>query len=168
MRAILESLLILFPLMVFELAMSSHQHEPAPAHAAVASTSALTLSEERDSIVSFEATRFGVPVGVALAVSHVENTRGDSAAISARGAVGIMQVLPRYWSRSFVGLCGSGSLADRTRNACVGVLVLAQYHAHLGSWDRALRAYDGALHAHSAGDIYVAAVLEELARRSTS
>lgn len=164
MRTAIETLLILLPLAVFELAMTSSHPTPAtaPAHAAQITRS---LSEQRDSIVAFEATRFGVPVAVALAVSHVENTRGDSAVVSTRGAVGIMQVLPHYWSRRFEPLCGRGSLVDRERNACVGVLVLAQYHAQLGSWDRALRAYNGALHKHTAGDVYVASVLEVLAVR---
>src|ERR1051325_2713720 len=55
-----------------------------------------TLSEQRDSIIAQEARRAGAPVALSIAVSHVENWTGDSTAVSPRGAVGIMQVLPKF------------------------------------------------------------------------
>jgi hypothetical protein len=145
-----------------------------------------TLSEQRDSIVAVEARRAGVPVLLALAVSHVENWTGDSMAVSVAGrrdtvtvrraiagdqraidtlgAVGLMQVLPRKWWHAFEDDCGCGSLFDRRRNACKGVRVLQFYLAQQPDVDRALRSYHGSLHHHAQGDGYAAAVLERMTR----
>lgn len=119
-------------------------------------------SEQRDSIVAAEARRAGVPVGLALAVSHVENTSGDSMAVSKRGAVGLMQVLPKYWQHSFEDECGCGSLFLSKRNACVGVRVLGSYLKQHKTTALALRAYHGSLDYHQAGDQYVSSVLDQL------
>lgn len=122
-----------------------------------------TLSEQRDSLVAREARRADVPVSLALAVSHVENWTGDSMAVSSRGAVGLMQVLPRYWQHEFEEECGCGSLFIRQRNACVGVRVLRHYLDKQPTVDKALRAYHGSLQLHTAGDQYVSLVLERMA-----
>src|SRR6266550_1517081 len=65
----------------------------------------LTLSQQRDSIVAYEARRARVPVPLAIAVSHAENWGGDSTALSSSGAVGLMQVMPRTWQHSFEPEC---------------------------------------------------------------
>lgn len=122
---------------------------------------ALTLSEERDAIVKLEASLAGVPVALALAVSHVENTSGDSMAVSSAGAVGIMQVTPKLWQHAFESECGCGSLFRRQHNACVGVHVLKLQRQRHGSWEAALRAYHGSLQMPTVGRQYVAAVLEK-------
>ena len=122
----------------------------------------LSLSEQRDSIVTAEARRAGVPVGLSIAVSHVENWTGDSMAVSPRGAVGIMQVLPKFWQHSFEEECGCGSLFPRKRNACVGVRVLGSYLKQYKTTAQALRAYHGSLNYHKAGDAYLAALLDQL------
>lgn len=121
-----------------------------------------TLTEQRDSIVALEARRAGVPVDIALAVSHVENWSGDSTAVSPAGAVGIMQVMPKYWQHSFEEECGCGSLTQRHRNACVGVRILDQYYTRYKTWGKTVRAYHGS-HASHAGQQYADAVLERLA-----
>src|SRR5690348_15238504 len=72
-----------------------------------------SLSVERDSIVAQEARRAGVSVSLSISVSHVENTSGDSMAVSKAGAVGIMQVTPRLWQHAFEEECGCGSLFNR-------------------------------------------------------
>lgn len=120
-----------------------------------------TRSQERDAIVTAEARRAGVPAGLAVAVSHIEDTSGDSLALSNRGAVGIMQVLPTYWLDAFRDECyGDRSLFDRARNACVGVHVLKLYHARYGTWTRTFCAYHG-----SSGDVcqkYTESILSSL------
>lgn len=103
-------------------------------------------SEERDSIVAYEARRAGMDPTLAIAVSHVENWGGDSA-IQHRtsGAVGLMQVMPAIWSDSFQTECyGPASLTLRARNACVGVRVAVRYFEECGNWNCALVAYVGA------------------------
>jgi hypothetical protein len=161
---------------------------PADGTAAVITLPPASLSEQRDSIVAAEARKAGVPVLLALAVSHVENWTGDSMAVSVAGkqdsvtvrraimgqqraidmlgAVGLMQVLPRAWWHSFENECGCGSLFDRQRNACKGVRVLAFYLAREPTVDRALRGYHGSLRHHGQGDGYTAAVLEKMTRLS--
>jgi soluble lytic murein transglycosylase-like protein len=124
----------------------------------------LSPSEQRDSIVATEARRAGIPVGLAIAVSHVEDTSGDSMAVSPAGAVGIMQVLPKYWQHSFEDECGCGSLFRRQRNACVGTHILAQYRKQYPSWGTALRAYHGS-HDHPAGHAYSDSVLAQVVSR---
>lgn len=124
----------------------------------------LDLSKQRDSIVAYAARVHGVPVRLAIAVSHTENWSGDSTAESSVGAIGLMQVMPRYWQHSFEAECGCGSLFDRRRNACKGVLVLKHYLDSLPTVDLALRSYHGSNkpRLHAAGDGYVATVLERL------
>lgn len=121
----------------------------------------LTLSEQRDSIITYEAMRIGVPLDLAIAVSHYENTSGDSMAVSVKGAVGLMQVMPRWWQDEFADDCGKGSLFERQRNVCVGIHILKFYREEYGNWDRALRAYHGS-HDTPEGRVYVAGVLEQL------
>lgn len=101
-------------------------------------------SEERDSIVAFEARRAGMPDGVAVAISHVENWSGDSTVRHSRsGATGLMQVM-HFWADSFHVECGTDSLIVRRRNACVGVRIAKLYFEQCGDWDCALRRYVGA------------------------
>ncbi len=124
-------------------------------------TPPLSLTEQRDSLVAEEAQRADVPVDLAIAVSHVENWSGDSMAVSKAGAVGLMQVLPKYWQHAFEEECGCGSLFQRRRNACVGVRILAQYHTQYKTWGKTVRAYHGS-HNRPAGHDYSDAVLDRL------
>lgn len=130
---------------------------------------------ERDVIVAEEAVKVGVPMEVAVAVSHVENWSGDSTAVSSAGAVGIMQVMPFWpeyrpdWSEECIDRSGPPwswsirpSLTERRYNACLGVRVLQLYHRQYGNWNTALRAYNGALRMPRAGDKYVSLVLSRL------
>jgi len=137
-------------------------------------------SQERDSIVAQEARLAGMPVALAIAVSHVENWSGDSTARHpASGAVGLMQILPRTWSDSFAVECGVDSLVVRRRNACVGVHVAVEYFQQRGNWNDALRMYAGAwctardtyercARKIKAGDAYVLAVMQRLYRTDLS
>jgi transglycosylase-like protein with SLT domain len=132
----------------------------------LAAASEPSLSDQRDSIVAEEARSAGVPVALSIAVSHTENWTGDSMAVSRVGAVGLMQVMPRYWEHKFEKECGCGSLFMRRLNACKGVRVLRFYLDSLPTVDDALRAYHGSNKPwlHAAGDAYVRSVLEQLTR----
>lgn len=109
-------------------------------------------SQVRDGLVREAAARYGVPVNLAIAVSHVENWSGKPDARSSAGAIGIMQVMP--------GMHGSSAeqLVDPTHNADVGMRVLKHYFDRFGNWDAALRAYNGASNKKAAGDRYLALV----------
>ncbi len=102
-----------------------------------------SLSAQRDSIVAQQARKWGVPPALAVHVSHVEDWSGDSMATSPAGAVGIMQVQPRFWAHAFDADCGTASLYDRTKNACVGVHVLTAFYMQTNEWASALRLYNG-------------------------
>lgn len=102
-------------------------------------------SHERDSIVAAAARLAGMPVPLAIAVSHTENWGGDSTSrhpIS--GCLGLMQVCPQIWADSFHTECGTDSLIARWRNACVGAFVAVRYFQACGNWDCALIKYVGA------------------------
>lgn len=102
-------------------------------------------SEERDSIVAFEARQAGMDPALAIAVSHVENWSGDSTAVHPRsGAVGLMQIMP-FWSDSFQVECyGASDLTTRRRNACIGTRIAVRYFRECGNWNCALTWYVGA------------------------
>lgn len=138
------------------------------------------LSEQRDSIVAAAAREHGMPVALAIAVSHVENWSGDSAVRHpASGATGLMQVLPRMWGDSFRTECGGGTLIERRRNACVGVRIALRYRRTCGNWDCALRLYVGAtctskdtpeqcVRKQRLGAAYVQGVMQRLWRQDLS
>lgn len=109
---------------------------PRPLNAAV-------VSVRRDSIVAEQARKWGVPAGLAVHVSHVEDWSGDSTATSPAGAVGIMQVQPRFWAHAFDADCGPAPLVNMEKNACVGVHVLTWYYQQTNEWATALRSYNG-------------------------
>jgi len=131
-------------LCVFLLTLSSYR-PPLPVAAPILARR-LGPSEERDSIVAQEARRAGMPVALAISISHVENWSGDSTARHpSSGATGLMQVMPRYWNDSFPVQCGTAPLTNRRRNACVGVQIALRYYRDLGNWEDALRAYVGGI-----------------------
>src|SRR5574341_779469 len=109
-----------------------------------------TPSELRDRVVLAAAQRHGVPPTLALAVSHVENWRGLPRARSKAGAVGIMQVMPNIHGPS------ATELEDPEVNAETALRLLRRLYDRHGDWDKALRAYNGALKLPKAGDRYVA------------
>jgi soluble lytic murein transglycosylase-like protein len=102
-----------------------------------------SLSAQRDSIVAQQARKWGVPPALAVHVSHVEDWSGDSMATSPAGAVGIMQVQPRFWAHAFDADCGTASLFNMTKNACVGVHVMTAFYMQTNEWASALRLYNG-------------------------
>lgn len=107
------------------------------------------LPFDRDSVVSAAARKRGVPVQLALAVSRVENTRGDPKARGSAGEVGLMQVHPLAHNLD------PKQLEDPAFNADYGVRLLRGLFENYGSWEKAIRAYNGALGNPEAGDAYV-------------
>lgn len=109
-------------------------------------------SDLRDRLVAEAARRHAVPVDLAIAVSHVENWRGLPQARSSAGAVGLMQVMPDIHGST------ARELEDPGHNVELGVKILRMYYDRYGSWEKALRAYNGSLKLPRAGDRYVAQV----------
>lgn len=58
-------------------------------------------------------------------------------AISPAGAVGLTQVIPRYWQQ----IC-PGDLSDEYHNINCGTYILASYNNKAGSWPKALAYYN--------------------------
>ena len=93
----------------------------------------LSLSDQRDSLVTWEARRQGIPVWLAKGISHAENWGGDSTVVNPfSGCVGLLQVCPydmkgdSLWIGAFpeCGLETVPPLVGRRRNICVGLKVL--------------------------------------------
>jgi soluble lytic murein transglycosylase-like protein len=116
----------------------------------------------RDRLVTEAAKRHQVPLSLALAVARVENTRGLPKARSSAGAVGLMQVLPQAH-----GLAPE-QLENPEFNVDFGVRLLKSLYTRHGSWDRALRAYNGALGKQAAGDAYLNRIRTELRRANAA
>jgi len=114
-------------------------------------------------IIAYEAERAGVSSRLALAVARVENPSGDSLAVSKAGAVGLMQVLPKYWGHAFEEECGCGALTGRRRNACVGVRALKEKLMQKKTTREALCAYHGSSGYPAACQKYASDVLDALA-----
>lgn len=60
-----------------------------------------------------------------------------SGVISPAGAVGLTQVIPRYWQQT----C-QGDLFDENTNIQCGTFILAKYNKSAGSWKKALAYYN--------------------------
>ena len=100
------------------------------------------MRAERDSIVTAAALKYGVEPRIAVAVARVEVPNTDSMAISHAGAVGLMQVVPRWWEHYRALICEERSLFDRECSAEVGVFILLTLYQMHGDWPSALRAYN--------------------------
>ena len=86
------------------------------------------LSEQRDSLVVREARKQGVPVWLALSISHAENWTGDSMAVNTySGAVGLLQVHPVNFGR--FPECGE-NIYNRQTNVCYGLTILRHCLSH--------------------------------------
>jgi len=83
----------------------------------------------------------GVDRDLILAVMRVENPWLKPDTVSHAGAVGLLQVMPRYWDEEFPH-CGD-DLADIHTNICKGVLILLHYLETNPDLERALLAYNG-------------------------
>lgn len=82
--------------------------------------------------VAEAARRFGIPAAWIRAVMHVES-RGDRRAVSAKGAMGLMQLMPETWTalRARYGL--GRNPFDLRDNILAGAAYLREMHDHYGS-----------------------------------
>jgi hypothetical protein len=82
--------------------------------------------------VAEAARRFGIPAAWIRAVMHVES-RGDRRAVSAKGAMGLMQLMPETWTalRARYGL--GRNPFDQRDNILAGAAYLREMHDHYGS-----------------------------------
>lgn len=85
--------------------------------------------------------RFGIPPGWIRAVRHVES-RGDPQAVSPKGAMGLMQIMPETWAalRAKHGL-GNDPFEPRD-NIFAGAAYLREMHDRYGSIAGMLAAYN--------------------------
>lgn len=88
------------------------------------------MDPARADTVSFYAVREaylrGIPPAVVFGVMLTENSRFVSKALSNVGAVGLMQVYPKYWLKALQGKFGSDLSTDST-NLKYGVYILSTY-----------------------------------------
>ncbi len=99
------------------------------------------LSDQRDTLVVREARRQGVPVWLALSISHAENWGGDSVAVNPHsGAIGLMQIHPVNFGR--FPECGE-NITNRYTNICYGLTILRNCLAPI--FEETLSCYGGAV-----------------------
>lgn len=72
-----------------------------------------------------------------LAATIRQESSYRSYVTSSAGAVGLTQVMPRYWQQS----C-PGNLYDDMINVQCGTMILAKYNQSAGSWKKALAYYN--------------------------
>ena len=75
------------------------------------------------------------PLLVAAMIRQESSYR--SHVVSPAGAVGLTQIIPRYWQQTCVG-----NLYDENTNINCGSFILAKYHQSAGSWKKALAYYN--------------------------
>lgn len=107
-----------------------------------------------------EGERFGLDPLLILAVMAVES-RFNPVAQSDSGAVGLMQVIPRYHAEK-IDAVGGASLLDPPANIRVGAQVLKEYIVGSGSEVAGLQRYGGA--SYDAASLYANRVIEERSR----
>ena len=82
------------------------------------------------------ADRYNVdPLLIAATIRQESSYRSN--VTSSAGAVGLTQVIPRYWQQS----C-PGNLYDESINIQCGTHILAKYEQSAGSWKKALAYYN--------------------------
>lgn len=102
--------------------------------------------EEYIPYVEQYAEEFGVPTDLVWSVIKTESGF-DSSAVSSKGAVGLMQLMPSTFEwltddilREYLGI---GMLYDPETNIKYGTYYLSRLYNRFGDWDTALAAYNG-------------------------
>lgn len=75
------------------------------------------------------------PLLIAATIRQESSYRSNAA--SSAGAVGLTQIIPRYWQQS----C-PGNLFEESTNINCGSFILAKYNQSSGSWEKALAYYN--------------------------
>ena len=111
---------------------------PAPP-AATAYVSNVSLSGELTAFTLELCRQYGVDSSVIFSVMYQES-HFNPYAVSGSGAMGLMQVIPRY-SQDRMNRLGVTDLFDPASNIRVGIDILADYYYRNGSWVSALTEY---------------------------
>ena len=104
----------------------------APVHAQIAAPSMEAASDRFSAFVAEAAQRFGVPSAWIRAVMRVES-QGDRRAISAKGAMGLMQLMPDTWAGLRVRYGLGRDPYDPRDNILAGAAYLHEMHERYGS-----------------------------------
>ena len=167
------------PLAVAEVVVIAPRPEPAPVRVA---EEQVALTPEQRVVAGFIARRYRVAesashefVGTAYRVGHeyaidpllilavmAIESRYNPVAESSMGAVGLMQVIPRYHPEKLVAHGGEDALLEPEVNIRVGTRVLHEYLRSHGDLETALQRYAGALDEPTSQ--YAGKVLAEKAR----
>lgn len=97
------------------------------------------LSKDIDGLVRQTSRRYGVDYRLVHAVIHAES-RGNPKAVSPKGAIGLMQVMPATGQR--YGVTSAASLRDPAVNIDVGVRYLRDLSDMFGRRDLVVAAYN--------------------------
>ena len=102
------------------------------AHAETARIELHAPSEPYAGLIAEAAQRFGIPAAWIRAIMQVES-RGDRRAISSKGAIGLMQLMPETWAamRARYGL--GRDPFDARNNILAGAAFLREMHDRYGS-----------------------------------
>lgn len=101
-------------------------------HAQAAPTALQPAGDPYGALVAEAAQRFGIPVAWIRAIMRIES-RGDRRAISPKGAIGLMQLMPETWAtlRARYGL--GRDPFDPHDNILAGAAFLREMHDRYGS-----------------------------------
>lgn len=104
----------------------------AAVHAQPASPAVQAASDPYASLIAEAAQRFGIPAAWIRAIMRVES-RGDRRAVSPKGAMGLMQLMPETWAalRARYGL--GRDAFDPHDNILAGAAFLREMHDRYGS-----------------------------------
>ena len=104
------------------------------------------MPEEYKPFVEKYSEEYGVPKELIYAVIKTESGF-DSSAVSNKGAVGLMQIMPATfeWLTNDIlhEHLGKGMLYDPETNIKYGTYYLSRLYGRFGDWDTALAAYNG-------------------------
>lgn len=89
------------------------------------------------------ADQHDIPRSLVGGLMEVENAQGDPSAVSAAGAIGLLQVMPR--EKGFADRPTTEQLRDPAINLDWGCSILAEGYLRYGTWMQALAAYYGAV-----------------------
>lgn len=102
------------------------------------------IRDAADAVVAC-AAHYGVDANLVMGVIHVES-RGDAFALSAVGAMGLMQIMPATGEElaALLGVRWRGAvqLFDPQVNVQMGIAYLQQLRRRFGDWSTALAAYN--------------------------
>ncbi len=99
----------------------------------------VTLSGELTAYALKLCSQYGVDSSVIFSVMYQESKFNPNA-VSGSGAIGLMQIIPRY-SQERMNRLGVTDLYDPKSNMLVGIDLLAEYYYTYGSWVAALTQY---------------------------